>query len=977
MQEELIKLLQKQFKNSILLEFLANLSPDKLTAILEPGKQIASISLKASIEYFFACQELAKLLDAEAIRLWSETGKRLASHSSDAAVEFFRNSQQQLASIDPAFRKRMLVLLSKQAGLSASMPIESLYFLPTNLRLIEDKNIADELLTIATEVSNYSVKHGFELSKQAAKIAAFLQDPATTLDVLRLARAFANKAGSSAAEFLLLLPQLTQHSLTLWPQLLEYTACFLERSGGLALQYFRAGSLVVEFISSKAFDLWTYFGLQLAAQSNPTAYQFFKQSPRILKQLSNHEQSNRVIETVLKTVLDVGQVNLTAAVECFKVSPQALRLASPQKFHEWALNGKKLVSEPLRMQAYYLLESQASLNALQNDKATVLLENIAQILRLYIEGLTGRSVQLRPVSEMNYEQKLSDGKTIFLPAAINEFADETSNFKLYKALAAHAAGQLEFKTFETDSPALLAIDIEIAECYADERQLPHRNFLTILTRFPEQRVSRRIFTAIENGRIDRHLRHNYRGIRRELDFVKEQLLKTRPRLEELPTELVPYELLFRCATFGNTGNDARELFPFAQEFDNIFEQYVNHKSTVADSLKATMLIYDLIEKIKEGEAAGVEAEQIDRQSRQEDRRIDDATAEASIENAEVKQIEGPFSYWLAEADDGQHDTVLPSQFELQERPLEAGETAYYYDEWDRDLADYRVQWCRVIEKRLSGNTTEFVDATKAKYAGIISSIKYQFQLLRPESLLKIRGELDGEDFDLQAIVDYAVDRRSSGRIDERLYIKRLRKQRDVAVSFLLDMSSSTARIVSRQHLPYSKPGQRIIEIEKEGLVLMAEALEAVGDSYSILGFTSEGRKNVRIYVVKDFDEKYSTEVAKRIGAVTYHNNTRLGAAIRHATARLERQPAHTKLLIVLSDGRPYDHDYGDSRYAREDTKIALMQAKAAKITPFCITIDRDFEQHLVELYGEVGFTIIDNVLSLPERLPGIYKRLTT
>ena len=78
-------------------------------------------------------------------------------------------------------------------------------------------------------------------------------------------------------------------------------------------------------------------------------------------------------------------------------------------------------------------------------------------------------------------------------------------------------------------------------------------------------------------------------------------------------------------------------------------------------------------------------------------------------------------------------------------------------------------------------------------------------------------------------------------------------------------------------------------------------------------------------------------------------------------------------LIVLSDGRPYDHDYGDARYAREDTREALRQAKNEGITPFCITIDRESEAELRDLYGEVGYTIIDDVLSLPERLPGIYR----
>jgi nitric oxide reductase activation protein len=254
--------------------------------------------------------------------------------------------------------------------------------------------------------------------------------------------------------------------------------------------------------------------------------------------------------------------------------------------------------------------------------------------------------------------------------------------------------------------------------------------------------------------------------------------------------------------------------------------------------------------------------------------------------------------------------------------------------------------------------------------------------MKPEDLTRVFNEIDGEEFDLSAVVDYVIDRRAakagSGHPSDRLYTKRLRRRRDVAVSFLLDQSSSTARTIGRHPLqPYTHPGRRIIEIEKEGLVLMSEALEAVGDIYSINGFTSEGRRNVKFYVVKDFHEQYSDEVKRRIGGITYQNNTRLGAAIRHATARLQKQTSRTRLLIVLSDGRPYDHDYGDARYAREDTREALRQAKNAGIVPFCITIDRESEAELRDLYGEVGYTIIDDVLSLPERLPGIYRRLTT
>jgi len=149
---------------------------------------------------------------------------------------------------------------------------------------------------------------------------------------------------------------------------------------------------------------------------------------------------------------------------------------------------------------------------------------------------------------------------------------------------------------------------------------------------------------------------------------------------------------------------------------------------------------------------------------------------------------------------------------------------------------------------------------------------------------------------------------------------------------------------------------------------MSEALEAVGDTYSINGFTSEGRRNVKFYVVKDFDEKYSDEVKRRIGGITYQNNTRLGAAIRHASAKLAKQDARTRLLIVLSDGRPYDHDYGDARYAdrledpgpagRAKARDLMVRtgAEAAAIPPDGLSVEdritRDMLQVIADLHVE-------------------------
>jgi nitric oxide reductase activation protein len=451
--------------------------------------------------------------------------------------------------------------------------------------------------------------------------------------------------------------------------------------------------------------------------------------------------------------------------------------------------------------------------------------------------------------------------------------------------------------------------------------------------------------------------------------------------------LVPFELLFQITLCGGALADARDFYgQVVSELESIVADYlVGPEATVADTLMATSRVYSLFQSVapdEEEQQPEANEEQSDMDAEGQDAREQLETQHVSEKRPQARDPRELFNAWANTEPQGDPDDLDGAeawmQAEMPEQGLEEGEVAFNYDEWDRELTDHRISWCRVIEKRVRAGDRSFIESARERHKGVISSIRRQFQLMKPENLLRVMGELDGEDYDLNAVIDYVIDRRADGQQSERIYTKRLRRQRDVAVSFLLDQSSSTARTIGRHPLqPYTHPGRRIIEIEKEGLVLMSEALEAVGDVYSINGFTSEGRRNVKFYVIKDFDERYSEEVERRIGGITYQNNTRLGAAIRHAATRLARQEARTHLLIVLSDGRPYDHDYGDARYAREDTREALTQAKRQGITPFCITIDRESESELRDLYGDIGYTIIDDVLSLPERMPGIYRRLTT
>ena len=245
-------------------------------------------------------------------------------------------------------------------------------------------------------------------------------------------------------------------------------------------------------------------------------------------------------------------------------------------------------------------------------------------------------------------------------------------------------------------------------------------------------------------------------------------------------------------------------------------------------------------------------------------------------------------------------------------------------------------------------------------------------------------------------------------------MRRDRREREVAAAFLLDMSASTDSEVqddrARSARPWGRSGQapreydyvgiydddplwgpsrsgkpprrrRVIDVEKEALLLMAEALDALGDAYGVYGFSGYGREQVEFYVAKDFGESCDQRARERIAAIRPKRSTRMGPAIRHATRKLRAQEARVRVLLVLSDGYPQDYDYGRDRTSRaygiQDTMMALREAELQGIHTFCLTVDPAGNDYLREMCPERQYLVIDDVASLPRELPKVYRGLTT
>ncbi|HUI26586.1 MAG TPA: VWA domain-containing protein [Candidatus Kryptonia bacterium] len=326
-----------------------------------------------------------------------------------------------------------------------------------------------------------------------------------------------------------------------------------------------------------------------------------------------------------------------------------------------------------------------------------------------------------------------------------------------------------------------------------------------------------------------------------------------------------------------------------------------------------------------------------------------------------------------------------------------GGPSFLYDEWDYHISDYRPRWCRLREVTLASDGGEFFNDALSEYAAMIPEVRQQFQRIRPEMYRVVRGLEDGEDFDLNAAVTARVEFRARRSPSSKLYVARKREERDVATLFLLDMSASTDEPLEKppqspgdddQDLPRAMRGRaapptarRIIDVTKEALVIMAEALEEIGDAYAIYGFSGQGRGNVEFYLVKSFAEQLSSAVKGRIGGIEPKRSTRMGTALRHAIEKMNAVNSRSKHLILLSDGFPQDFDYGQDRrsnvYGIRDTTVALRETEAAGITPFCITVDRAGHDYLRQMCDESRYMVIEDIATLPKELPKIYQRVVT
>ncbi len=292
--------------------------------------------------------------------------------------------------------------------------------------------------------------------------------------------------------------------------------------------------------------------------------------------------------------------------------------------------------------------------------------------------------------------------------------------------------------------------------------------------------------------------------------------------------------------------------------------------------------------------------------------------------------------------------------------------AYAYPEWDYRIGAYHEAHAMVREVETLPGDAGWVREVLGRHAREIAQVRHRFERLRPQRL-RLARQLDGSDVDVAAYTLAHADLRAGHGGEDRLYETVRPVRRDIAVSLLVDVSGSTDGWLSDR--------RRIIDVEKEAVLLVCEALDALGDRYSVNAFSGEGPGSVAMHVVKRFDERYGEGVRLRIAGLEHDRYTRMGAALRHATALLCRERARHQLLLMLTDGRPNDVDLYEGRYGIEDTRQAVAEARLQGVHPFCLTVDREAPSYMPRLFGPAGYSVLRRAETLPQALVEVVRRL--
>jgi len=984
--------------------------------VLDLLDELQKASPKAGRGAIEALSDLHRRCGLSEVVSWLDLGITLAGFSGAAALKYFRESPPLLGAIESTPTRREIIALAlelaEHSAHDPNVPIEFLRTAPGLLAVVSATEVED-WVRVGADLARWDYVLGIEFFRESPLIARVVP-----LEDVRAWVGFGmklvtrNSLGKTdylaTLEFFRTSPAILGEvpQLAARRRLVDLGSVIADRDPRLALTFLAEFPSLLRRIPSEEWQTRVLqYGVLIAERDPEAAVAFVRRCPEILGVIGPTDDVHGRFEIWFKGGMEVLGYSTEGARAYFALETRKA-LASVEE----AMSGVPLrqVARSLKWFAQGLCGAELRIRALPEPSAE------------------SGSEPLRPAVS-------PDGRTIALPAMLRRYPTREENVRLYTVMTAHEAGHLEFGTYSLPLGRLADLVETASLRYGRSATPPIESLDDLFARFPRPALIRDLWTILEDARVEYRLQHDYPGLRRDLATLARDAVRTRSLLHGMSVR----EMVVDCLLLLSTAEPGTIRIPdsIAGVVDRVwalFQAILTPSATAEDAVRLADRLYVMLDEMlaavasetqADGEA-GPEADQGVGPKASEDitgryRPVTNWAYRGTMNPEMIRdrggsregserggmepdesagpvhpgsgsgalggpQTEGskvsgamPSSTveQLLEVSDDPPTSAFgdPLHSPEQRVPLSSAERAFRYDEWDGVIQDYRSGWCRVIERVAPEGTGDFAQATLAAHGPAVRLLRRYFESIRPSGLRRLPGQPDGEDLDLDAAIRRVAERLAGAEPSDRIYVRREKRDRAVAVAFLVDLSGSTGRQIE------SLTGferRRVIDVEKEGLLLLCEALEAIGDQYAVYGYSGQGRNQVDFLVLKEFDEPAALRAAHRIGAVTPLRQNRDGAAIRHAVHKLLSRAARVRLLVLISDGRPLDDGYAD-QYSLEDTKMALREARLRGVDPFCITVDRGADDYLRRMYGDVRFLIIDRAEALPERLPRVYQRLTT
>ena len=633
---------------------------------------------------------------------------------------------------------------------------------------------------------------------------------------------------------------------------------------------------------------------------------------------------------------------------------QQLTLGGLRRWALWGAHAHRTnYEEQIR---YFSLDSKESLAMLQKERKGTLLIDVQRRINMYLRALWARDFFMRPTSgdfesREGYKPYIED-YLIHLPDAFDDFrtpaGEVIGGLEVYRATAAHAAAHIAYTREPISAEALNAWQMAVISVVEDARveALAIRKFpglRQLWARFHVIGANQANNCGDAINRLARALLDD--GYADDDPWIAEGRLLFAQAADRLEDNQVSWEIGVQLAH-----SFTERRIPFHPRADVLTAAYRDDNRYFwefeeFDFDKAASAGYESVKQVRKYVNVMEMANEID--------------VETAGDDAE--------EIWVLDTELFPYEDMGKSFNELEgKEPLS---DPFHYSEWDYQIQLERPAWATVQEKRAKMGDLQVIDGITAQYKREIHRMKFLLDAMQPQGVQRIRRLEDGDEIDINAAIASFTDIRLGNQPDPRIMMRSVRKTRDFSILVLLDLSESTNEKVQDQE--YS-----VRELTQQACVLLADAIDKVGDPFAIHGFCSDGRHDVEYYRFKDFDQHWDETPKAKLAGMTGQLSTRMGAAIRHAGHHLQLQRSAKKLLIVITDGEPADVDVRDPQYLRYDTKKAVEEVARLGVTTYCMSLDPRADNYVSRIFGQKNYMVVDHVQRLPEKLPLLYAGLT-